>query len=209
MVKTIYFVRHGLSEGNANKTYQTVDTLLDVRGKEQAQKIAERLIHLPIELVLSSDAARAKHTAEIIVGQINKPLVLSPLLRERKRPIEIENKKHDDPDSILFNRQALAAFGDPNKRFSDQENFWDLKARARQALDFVISQKVETVAVVTHGGFLRFMILEMFLGDQLTPEIYLRSLDFLNTKNTGLTWCDIGEDGWRLRTWNDHAHLAE
>lgn len=209
MLKTVYFVRHGLSEGNANDLHQTVETSLDPRGEEQAKKIAGRLMHLPIELVLSSDAKRAKHTAEIIVGHINKPLITSAFLRERKRPMEIENKNINDPETLKISREAEKFFGDPNKRFSDQENFWDLKARAAEALDFIAAQQVDTLAVVTHGAFLRFMMMTMFLGDKLTPDIYLRAVDFLQTSNTGLTWCELGKDGWRLRTWNDHAHLAD
>ena len=63
----IYFVRHGESEGNVSKIYQHNETALTPQGEKQARTLAKRFLHIPIDLIISSDLKRAKQTSEILV----------------------------------------------------------------------------------------------------------------------------------------------
>lgn len=70
-IVNIFLVRHGESLANSKKISQGnrdrwEDTSLTRKGKEQAKKVAERLMREKIDLIYSSDLKRAKETAEII-----------------------------------------------------------------------------------------------------------------------------------------------
>jgi hypothetical protein len=52
----------------------------------------------------------------------------------------------------------------------------------------------------------------MLHGENLTGEEAHRLWKFLSTRNTGITKCEYDKNninqGWRLITWMDHAHLG-
>jgi probable phosphoglycerate mutase len=79
----IYLIRHGETASNAARVFQTPDTPLSPRGREQAARLAERLAGLGVAAVLASDLARAAETAERIAAATGAPLALEPLLAER------------------------------------------------------------------------------------------------------------------------------
>ena len=67
----IILVRHGESIANAEGVSQGnkdewIDTHLSKKGKEQADKVAQRLKNEKIDIIYSSDLKRAKETAEAI-----------------------------------------------------------------------------------------------------------------------------------------------
>jgi broad specificity phosphatase PhoE len=59
---TIYFVRHGESVNNVSKNYQGADVKLSDLGCKQAEIVAERLTHVPIDVILASSFTRAHDT---------------------------------------------------------------------------------------------------------------------------------------------------
>lgn len=80
-----FWVRHGESTWNHAGLMQgqTPWPALTARGVRQAQAAAEELgPHRPVRVV-SSDLHRAAHTARIIGADLDLPVVLTPLLRER------------------------------------------------------------------------------------------------------------------------------
>ena len=208
-MKKIYFVRHGESEGNVKLIMQGPETLLTERGREQAVAIAERCAKLPIEAIVSSSMVRAKQTAEIIAEKTNKPLEFSDLFVERRRPKEVSGKHFEDPEVVGF-RRAIRDTADIDFRFSDEENFGDLKERAYNALEFLRNRKEENILVVTHGLFLRMIVAYVFFGEQLNGHEIKQLFWKLSHANTGITVIEFNdkENSWNLRTWNDHAHLG-
>jgi probable phosphoglycerate mutase len=54
-MKNIYFVRHGESEGNQARLYQSAETSLSEKGHLQAKLIAERFDNIEIEIIISSE----------------------------------------------------------------------------------------------------------------------------------------------------------
>ena len=55
----IFLIRHGETLGNASRTVQMPDNPLSPRGVAQAERLARRLGHEGIALILSSDYSRA------------------------------------------------------------------------------------------------------------------------------------------------------
>ena len=62
----------------------------------------------------------------------------------------------------------------PGMRVAGGENFDDLIARADAALSFLQARGEASIAVVTHGYFLRTMVARAVLGDMLGGEAFRR-----------------------------------
>ena len=153
---------------------------------------------------------RARETAHEISVVADCATTESHLFQEIRRPTAIQGRHKDEPEISAIYDEILASFGDPEKRHSDEENFFDVRARAQEALHFLEVQPERVLAVVTHGLFLRMLIACMLHGETVPPEAFARFDSFLHTDNTGITECVLTvERGWRLWTWNDNAHLGE
>lgn len=210
----IYFVRHGQSQLNLEEREQGAEGALSERGREQAAFVAKRFSDIPVDLIVSSPYERAQETANIINAHLNKEVVLSELLRERKPPSEFVGTPTDDPEYRKVNalmREKRTA--DPAWRYSDEDTFVDLKARAVEMFSYFESLEKEHVLAVTHGGFLRMIAAVMILGKDLTYSEYRKFFHVLRTKNTGISVIERnleaaeGEPQWYLVAWNDHSHL--
>jgi len=211
-MKTIYFVRHGQSEGNIGPIRQTAETNLTAKGREQANFVANRCAKLPIDIIISSTMTRAHETAEVINAKINKPIEYSDLFIERRRPSEVLGKPKDDPIGVEATRLTEENFHLPDFRFSDEENFADLKIRAERALDLLVQRPEEKILVVTHGYFTKVLTAYITFGPNLTSQECKSFIRTFHTENTGITVFGYDQtkttDPWFMWVWNDHAHLG-
>lgn len=205
----IYFVRHGEGIHNANNLYSRPDFELTENGKEQARAVAERIRHLSIDLIVSSPYKRTLQTMEIINKVINKQVIFSDLAVEIKRPTEIAGKSIDDPNNSAIRKQLDDNFHIKNYHYSDEENFYDLKTRALKFLDYLQTLGKENILVVTHAVFIKMLVLNIILQEELTPEGFLNAYHPLALATSGLTVCEKNDKGWKLITWNDQSHLGE
>lgn len=207
---TIYFVRHGEGHHNANNLYSLPDFELTDKGKAEAKAAGDRLKHLPIELLVVSSFTRTRQTAEIINQQIgSKPVIFSDLPVEVKRPSEIAGKRIDLPESQEIRKKMDENAHDPEWRFSDEENFHDLKKRAYKFLEYLEGFEEENIAVVSHSVFIKMAVLLIVVGDELTPTMFGRSYKGMRLATSGVTVCSFENGSWSLDTWNDQSHLAE
>lgn len=208
---TIYFVRHGEGYHNANGLYSTPDFELTRKGREQAKGVATRLENLPIETLIVSPFKRTVQTAEIINQVLKKPVIFTELAVEIKRPSEIAGKPIDHPESQRIRTLMDSNWHLSGYHYSDEENFFDLKKRAQDFLDYLESfeNKHNHIAVITHAVFIRMLVLLIILNDQLTPQGFLNGYKAMHLATSGLTVCEKNEKGWRLITWNDQSHLGE
>ena len=213
-MKNIYLIRHGQSEGNAGSIRQGPITPLTDHGKAQAKFMAERCAKLPIEVLITSTMKRAHETAAIIAEKTGKRLEVSDLFRERRRPTEFIGKSHQDPEGQEMDRLLVENFTTPGYRYSDEENFEDVKSRAQAALAFLVARDEEHVGVVTHSLFARVLLATAVLGDELTAVECDRFIKAFDMENTGLTvlkytsTATLYTPEWKVWTWNDHAHLG-
>ena len=80
---TILIARHGQSDWNHEKRWQGhADRPLTERGREQAQALADRLAHIELDAVYSSDLQRARDTAAVVAESQGLELRQLPDLRE-------------------------------------------------------------------------------------------------------------------------------
>lgn len=209
-MKTVYFVRHGESEGNQEDVYQFDHLGLSERGKKQAAFLAKRAASISFDALLSSPLARAKETAEAISSATNHPIIEVPEFRELVRPTAMLGKAKSSPEMVKLLKEVMGYFPHKGQHHSDEENFHDLVERGTKALQILIDRPELTLLVVTHGNFLRILMTMMLAKEHATADLYTDVYSFFAASNTGITECRYTNAGtWQLRTWNDHAHLGE
>ena len=82
-IRRFIFLRHGETEGNARRVYQSSEIPLNQTGMEQARRAAEYLRAHPVNRILASDMRRAWQTAQAAADVVRAPIVAEPRLRER------------------------------------------------------------------------------------------------------------------------------
>lgn len=217
-MKTVYFVRHGESEGNVGSVFQHADSPLTDHGKKQANFIADRCARLSIDVIISSTQPRAADTARIISEKTKHNVEHNDLFRERKKPSSLEGKSHTDAEARRINLAWWHSLAGEGPRVEDGENFDDLKSRAIKALNYLASKEEESALVVTHGFFLRYLIACALFGPDLSSSELKPFMQGIQTHNTGITVLRHNDPGffeemgpsplWTLVTLNDHTHLG-
>jgi broad specificity phosphatase PhoE len=212
--KTVYFVRHGQSKDNIAPVFQSDDSSLSEHGLTQAERIAERVSHLAFDALISSPLQRARETAEAIERRTTIKPEYSVLFRERKNPTSIQGKAFADEAASSLWEASNETLYTSGLRVEDGENYDDLIARADEALAFLSQRTEKTLVVVTHGFFLRALVIRVLLRDMLTDVVFRNMRHFMIMENTGLTILKYqngpeSDFAWRLWIYNDHAHLAD
>jgi broad specificity phosphatase PhoE len=207
-MKTVYFVRHGSTEGNETRAYQYLNTPLSELGRRQAECVARRFERIPVDLVMTSDMERAAETGRCIAERNGFPMVVDPLFREILRPAIIRGKSRDTPEVLEIMRLLAEHWTNARVKHSDEENFFDLKMRALKALEHLTERLEQTLLVVTHGTFLCMLMCCMMAGEEVSPEWFDRVHHFLVLNNTALSVCEYDDGTWHLVLWNDQAHLG-
>lgn len=221
--KLFYMVRHGESLLNAEHIRQGSEGSLSDKGREQAAAAGERLSHIKFDVMLVSPFTRTRETAEIISKyvKVKKPTEFSDLLVERRNPSEIVNKSANDPHVAEIVDIIDKSFHSDDFRYSDEENFSDLKERAKKLLVYLRQRPEEKILVVTHSIFLKMVAAYIIHRDKLDAKKY-NLLSFINSSNNAsVTVCEYDsgwlgdgwlgrkffppENRWRLIAWDDYA----
>lgn len=200
--KTIYFVRHGESLLNAAHVRQGSAGSLSPKGIEQAAWTGKRLSPVKFDAFLVSPFQRTKETAEEISKFVKskKGIEYVDLLVERKNPSEIVNQSADDPKVKYIVDLIDKSYHDDAYRYSDEENFIDLKERARRLLIYLAHRSEKKILVVTHSIFLKMIASYILYRDDLTARKY-NVLSYTNESNNAsitiveYTYSIFG-DGW-------------
>jgi broad specificity phosphatase PhoE len=208
--KIIYFVRHGETENNAKNIRQGPDGGLSEKGRAQALATAKRFPKgkgRP-QVIIASPWQRTKETAMIIAQELHMKVHYSNLLVERRNPSEIIGRSGNDRDvKEIIDRMDKSYHAD-DLRISDEENFVDLKARAKKLLRFIKWRMSSRIIMVTHGIFLKMVIAYMEYGDSLTSAQYNKLSYFNPADNASMAICTytthwFKKNEWKLLTWND------
>jgi len=182
--KFFYMIRHGESELNRLHIRQGKNGGLSEVGRTQAGATAKRLTHMKFDVMLVSPYERAVETAEIIAEQvnINNPLEMNELLIERRNPSEIVGKPADVKEVAHIVDLIDRSYHEDDYRYSDEENFNDLKGRAKKLLEYLEKRKEKRFLVVTHSIFLKMIAAFVIHRESLNSESY-NLLSFTNTSN--------------------------
>ena len=208
--RRFYFVRHGETILNAEHIRQGEEGSLSENGRRQAESVGRDLEHLPIKRIISSTYPRAHETSAIINQHLKVPVSYSTLLCERRNPKEIIGKHTDDYDVARIIDQIDLSYHDDNYRFSDEENFTDMKKRARKCLAFLSRQGAREICVVTHHKFLKMMLSYMLHRERLHAADFAKLSFFNPSDNAGITVCEYHPwgmfsktRGWEVISYNE------
>lgn len=168
---TIYFVRHGETSENARQIVQgqIIDCPLNDRGLAQSQSVGRRLATVEVDGVYASTLLRARQTADAIrAHHPGAPLVLLPGLMEMSFGV-LEGQSYAGQNTTFFkwlgSRWAEGQFAD---RVDGGESIIDVRDRAIATLDHIVTRSTgKSVAVVTHGRFLRILLATILDGYSL------------------------------------------
>lgn len=188
----LFLIRHGETQGNAERRLQHPETPLSERGCDQAERLAGRLAGEGIARILSSDYARAAMTAERVGAAAAAPVELEPLLRERSFG-DLRGRAYADLDFDPFAPDYAPPGGES----------WDVfRARVASAWERVAAEIPRTegnLAVVTHG-LVCHVLAERHLCLDETPVI--------GFPNTAVTVVDPAPP-WRVWLLGCVSHLDD
>ncbi|MEB5246050.1 histidine phosphatase family protein, partial [Pseudomonas aeruginosa] len=142
-----------------------------------------------MQIILASPYDRTRETAEIINEHIKvkKPIEFNPLLAERRNPSQIIGKSTNDPEIKKIVDMMDNTYHSDDFRIADEENFTDLKERAKLCLKFLESRREKRIVVVTHGIFLKMLIAYITIGDKLNSQDYNKISYFHPSNNASVT----------------------
>jgi len=214
--KTIYFVRHGQSANNAAKVRQGSAGGLSDAGEKQALFTGERLKNNKIEITLSSPYERAQDTAGIINKYLHTQTETTSLLAERRNPSEVIGKDADSEEVTRIMDVIDRSFHDDDYHYSDEENFAELKSRARELLTLLEHRPEKHILCVSHRIFLKMVFALIVQGDSLTSHDFVK-LDFYNkVENTAVAVCTykllnkwLKKKEWNILAFNDYGRIVE
>lgn len=215
--KTIYFFRHAQSEGNLRHIQATDEDIhpeeqhITDLGKQQAEKLSDRLGRLNLEVLISSTLTRAKETTEIINKKHNYKTEYSDLFIERQKPSSIIGKLRNDEMVLSIEKAWKHSLFTSNQQVEDGDCYDSLVKRAQQCLEFLEARPEQVIGVITHEFFLNTIILQAILGETLTPATYQKFQEQSWVENTGIVILHYNQDypykGWKMITYNDYSHL--
>ena len=211
-MKTIYFVRHGETDGNIGGFWQGPNQPLNHKGKQQVESLASRAQNLPLDRVFVSTMARARETADIMFENTQFSLESNALFVENKDPSSVYSDGPDIADHALieeFKQQRDLHKRDAQWRFEDEENIADFMQRIVKAKEFLSKQPESKIMVVSHGNFIRCLAGHVVTNGNYSLEEASEFKHRFKTTNTGVTVFLVDGPDWQLLTWNDHAHFAE
>ena len=195
---TILIARHGQSDWNQEKRWQGhADRPLNERGREQAQALADRLAHIELDAVYSSDLQRARDTAAVVAESQGLELRQLPDLREVDVGSWSGLTRAEAEERFP---EGFARWRDGYPGWKDGETYEAMTDRVLRAVDEIAAEhEGGRVLVVSHGGPIRAMHAAALGLDvhayrrlrPVEPNARLSAVCFVDGKLTEL--CPAGE----------------
>jgi probable phosphoglycerate mutase len=200
----ILLVRHGQSAAyREGEPFELVDGQgdppLSPHGRWQAERVAERLVHVEIDAVYVTTLRRTHQTAAPLAAALGLELRVEPELRE----VHL-----GEWEGGVFRR--MAAERHPALVEMDRTQEWGavpgaepsaaLRARVRAAIERLHgAHPGQRIVAVSHGGA---------IGAVLAEASGARTLAFAAADNASISHLVVVGDRWVVRRFNDTGHLA-
>jgi nicotinate-nucleotide--dimethylbenzimidazole phosphoribosyltransferase len=162
VITTVYLVRHGLTDMNAEgKCQGSLDVPMNSEGELQVAALAARLSAVRFDAAYASPLQRASRTARVIIGE-NGPQVetlagLSELsygtwqgTRYNEWPVDSSNQWRQSPHDM---------------KFPEGESLAEVRARVVPAFDSIVRDNAGRTILVAAHGHLNRVLLGAVLGD--------------------------------------------
>lgn len=207
MVTRVLLVRHGQSEGNAERRFGGHSpTPLSERGVREAAAAARALEPEQITAIYSSDLWRARQTAEPLARATGLDVI--PLAAFRERHVgRMEGLTFEEAALQFPDEYAALLRRDYERVLLDGESYRQLLDRAAHELDRAINNhRGGAIAVFSHTGTICILALHL-MGALDAPDprpVWIAS------SNAGISRFDVHADGFvRVLAINDTHHLTD
>lgn len=181
----LILTRHGETEENTKKVYQGhLPGKLTEKGKKQAKKVAKRLRDEKVDVIFSSDLARASETAkEIAKFHQEVPIYFVKELRERNMgKLQGTNKKDTIGWEIAENRDKIM-------EEAGAESVDKLVKRAQNFLEKLLENfNDKNILLVGHGGINHAII------SNLLKQSWVETFGEQKPRNTSVTIFEFDDD---------------
>ena len=143
MHKIFYIIRH------AQATGQEPDAPLTPEGEQQAIRLADQFVGLPIERIVSSPYLRAIQSITPLAHRLELPILSDQRLTERVL----------GPSDLVDWKSALrASFDDLDLCLPGGESSRAATQRAVTVINDLVASDVHTSAIVTHGNLMTLLL---------------------------------------------------
>ncbi|MBL7100547.1 MAG: histidine phosphatase family protein [Nanoarchaeota archaeon] len=193
----LIIVRHGQTEENKKHIWQGhSEGMLSEEGKEQAERLAQKLKKENIDVIYCSDLKRTRDTIKPFLKESNIPIYYAKELRERNLGV-LEGLKTELVEEYL--KKNTADF--ENSNFETGETGHAMKKRLSEFYEKIVQKhKNDTVLFLTHGGCVAQLLICLFGYPRD------RFIDYV-PKNTGITKIEKKNGELELLVFNDLSHL--
>ncbi len=211
--KRIFLARHGQTFHNAaaGESYGDADRLSPT-GWEQARRLGRLMASRNVTAVVTSPLARARETAEAINETLGCPLAEDDRLIEIIPPANEEDQPEREVEhwSVYMARHA----DDRDYAVGGAESFGAVMERVRGVVEDL--EEHDGALLVSHAGFLRFVMGYLTWGDEFSPRTLPRLWVF-EVHNAGVSELRHvasragyeRSEGWSIVTWMQRDHLDE
>ena len=208
-MKRVYLVRHGQTEGNIQNFSQLSDTPLTQKGHDGAKALAARFADLDIDQLIASPYTRAEETASYISNITKLPATTVDFFHENLRPEAVRGKAFSEETKLIY-KNYQANFWSDGSGVGGAETYGDVLKRIKASLKFLEEQKSENIAVVSHGHFLRMLVVHILANQSDDMKMYQTITESLAAlSNVAVTVVEFRDSKWTLKIYNDHAHFAD
>jgi broad specificity phosphatase PhoE len=185
----VYLIRHGQTAWNLIGRWQGFKSVpLNETGIAQARALADYW-HAPLDAIYSSDLSRAWQTAEALGSKLGIVPTADRRLREHNLGIfqgmTLEEIDQHYPEHLTAMRADFFGFLIPQGESRRQ-----LQDRAYEAFQEATADSAQAVALVSHGGTIKVLLLKLFDEDPILRAAHL--------DNTSVTTLERDGDRWKL-----------
>lgn len=161
----LFLIRHGETTGDVEDRYGgSYDDDLTSRGQQQAEELAKKLADEGIQKIFCSPLARAKQTAEFVRIETGAEVVELHDARERNHYGVLSGMTKAEAERDYPELVELVA--DKHSTVQGGESYQDFGSRVESAFTELKNSNHDTIAVLTHGGVLRYIFRDILgLGE--------------------------------------------
>jgi 2,3-bisphosphoglycerate-dependent phosphoglycerate mutase len=199
----ILIIRHGESQAAyMDNPFPLVnghaDPALAENGREQAERLAERLAKYPIDAIYVTSLCRTAQTAAPLAERLG----LTPQVEADLREVNLGEWEAGRFRKMVADNHPIAERMWAEERWDvipGAESTEAFAARTSGALQRIAdAHRDQLVAVVVHGGVIAAL---------LAKATGSRPFAFLGADNASISRLVITPERWMLRLYNDTAHL--
>ncbi|MDM5154584.1 phosphoserine phosphatase 1 [Bacillus sp. DX1.1] len=159
MKTTLYVTRHGETEWNVAKRMQgRKNSNLTEQGMLQAKQLGNRIKDMPLHAIYSSPSERTLHTARLIKGERNIPILADEHFYEihmgtwEGQTLEELEKQYPDEVNLFWN--------EPHRFVSTSgENFAAVNKRVIEGVNLILERhKGESILIVSHAAAAKLLV---------------------------------------------------